>query len=184
MYGSDILCGISKGTFEIPPKYLTHTLKDLIFIQNWKFLDLRAHNCFWNAPRSNKQYPSWMHGFCPPTLQDDVIKWKHFLRYWPFGAGNSLITCEFPTKRPMTPSFDVFFDLRLNGRLSKQSWGWWFETPSRLLWRHSNGQPYLTLTCRVKIDPDQQSKYHSCWCCGSLRGSLCGSLRGTCSPFH
>ena len=23
-------------------------------------------------------------------------------------------------------------------RLSKQSWGWWFETPSRLLWRHSN----------------------------------------------
>ena len=38
----------------------------------------------------------------------------------------------------MTQSFDVFFDLRLNKRLSKQSWGWWFETPSRPLWRHCN----------------------------------------------
>ena len=26
---------------------------------------------------------------------------------------------------------DVFFNLRPNKRLSKQSWGWWFETPSR-----------------------------------------------------
>ena len=32
------------------------------------------------------------------------------------------------------------FDLRLNKRLSKQSWGWWFETPSRPLWRHCNGK--------------------------------------------
>ena len=36
-------------------------------------------------------------------------------------------------------SFDVFFHLRLNKRLSKQSWGWWFETPSRPLWRHCTG---------------------------------------------
>ena len=32
----------------------------------------------------------------------------------------------------------VFFDLRLNNRLSKQSWGWWFETPSQSLRRHCN----------------------------------------------
>ena len=31
-----------------------------------------------------------------------------------------------------------FFYLRLNKRLSKQSWGWWFETPTRSLWRHRN----------------------------------------------
>ena len=30
------------------------------------------------------------------------------------------------------------FDLRLNKRLNKQSWGWWFETPSPSLWRHRN----------------------------------------------
>ena len=45
---------------------------------------------------------------------------------------------EFPTQRPVTQSFDVFFDLRLNKRLSKQSWGWWLETLSRPLWRHRN----------------------------------------------
>ena len=35
--------------------------------------------------------------------------------------------------------FDVFFDLPLNKRLSKQWRGWWFETPSHPLWRHCNG---------------------------------------------
>ena len=35
-------------------------------------------------------------------------------------------------------SFDVFFDLRLSKRLSKQSRRWWFEMPSRSLWRHCN----------------------------------------------
>ena len=33
---------------------------------------------------------------------------------------------EFPTQRPVTQSFDVFFNLRLNKRLSKQPWGWGF----------------------------------------------------------
>ena len=51
-------------------------------------------------------------------------------------ADNSTVTGEFSSQRPMTRSFDVFFDLCLNKRLSKQSWGWWFETPSRPLWRH------------------------------------------------
>ena len=36
---------------------------------------------------------------------------------------------EFLTQRPVTRNFDVFFDLCLNKRLSKQPWGWWFETP-------------------------------------------------------
>ena len=51
---------------------------------------------------------------------------------------NSPVTGEFPSQRPVTRSFDVFFDLRLNKRLSKQSWGCWFEKPSRILWRHCN----------------------------------------------
>ena len=51
-------------------------------------------------------------------------------------TGNSLAPGEFPTQRPGTRSFDVFFDLRLNKRLSKQSWGWWFELLSRPLWFH------------------------------------------------
>ena len=53
-------------------------------------------------------------------------------------AGNSPVTGEFPSHGPVTRSFDVFFDLRLNKRLSKQSRSWWFETPSCPLWRHCN----------------------------------------------
>ena len=45
---------------------------------------------------------------------------------------------EFLTQRPVTWSFDVVFDIRLNKRFSKQPWGWWFETPSLSLWRHCN----------------------------------------------
>ena len=53
-------------------------------------------------------------------------------------AGNSPVTGEFPAQRPVTRRFDVFFELRLNGRLSKQWRGWWFETQLRSLWRHCN----------------------------------------------
>ena len=34
--------------------------------------------------------------------------------------GNSPVTGEFPAQRPVTQGFDIFFDLRLNKRLSKQ----------------------------------------------------------------
>ena len=73
----------------------------------------------------------WKHGALTPA----VIKWKHLLALC---AGNSPYTGEFPSQRPVTRSFDVFFDLRLNKQLSKQSWGWWFETISCPLWRHCN----------------------------------------------
>ena len=42
-------------------------------------------------------------------------------------AGNSPASGEFPAQRPVTRSFDIFCDLRLNKRFSEQSWGWWFE---------------------------------------------------------
>ena len=49
----------------------------------------------------------------------------------------------FPTQRPVTRSFDVSFELRLNKRLSKQPWGWWFETPPWSLWRQCNANVWL-----------------------------------------
>ena len=80
--------------------------------------------------------------------------WRHqietFSALLALCAGYSPVTGEFPppppppthphthTQRPVTRSFDVFFDLRLNKRLSKQSWGWWFETPSRSSRHHCN----------------------------------------------
>ena len=68
----------------------------------------------------------------------DVIKWKHFQRYWPFVRGIHRSPVNSPHKDQWRPSFDIFFDLCLNKRLSKQSWAWWFETPTPSLWRHCN----------------------------------------------
>ena len=64
--------------------------------------------------------------------------WRHqmetFSALLALCAGNSPVTGELPSQRPVTLSFDVCFDLSLNKRLSKQSWGWWLETPLPPLW--------------------------------------------------
>ena len=87
------------------------------------------------------------------TFQSLVIchdfNWNHRLSSWrhqmekfsallAICAGNSVVPGEFPTQQPFTRSFDVFFDLRPYKRLSKQWWGWWFETPWFPLWLHCN----------------------------------------------
>ena len=76
---------------------------------------------------------------CLPSLHD-YAWWRHqmetFSALLAICAGNLRVHGKFATQRPVRRSFDVFFDLRPNKRLSKQSWGWWFETPSRSLWRH------------------------------------------------
>ena len=56
-----------------------------------------------------------------------------------------------PAKRPVTRSFGLFFELRLNKRLSKQSWDCWFETPSHPLRRHNDTQQYFMLHGRCII---------------------------------
>ena len=77
------------------------------------------------------------------TMPQNVESWwRHqmetFSALLAFCAGNSPVTGEFPAQRPVPRSFDVFFDLCLNKRLSKQSRGWRFETLSRPLWPHCN----------------------------------------------
>ena len=96
---------------------------------------------------------------CKPCLQTRqsthatwrISWWRHqmetFSALLTICAGNSPVTGEFPAQRPVTRSFDVFFNLRLNKRLTKQSWGWWFETPSRPLWRHDNVSLINQLHC-------------------------------------
>ena len=68
--------------------------------------------------------------------------WRHqietFSALLAICAGNSPVPGEYPAQRPVTRSFDVFFDLRLNKQLSRQSGGWWFEMLPRPLRRHSN----------------------------------------------
>ena len=97
---------------------------------------------------------SWCKEFTPPPtncLHDDVMKWKKKTALPALCAGNFPVTGELPSQRPVKWSFDVFFDLRLNKRLSTQSRRRWFETPSRPLWRHYNVEAlnysFITLVC-------------------------------------
>ena len=61
-----------------------------------------------------------------------VAWWRHQMEtisaLLAFCVGNSPVTGEFPIQRPVTQSFDVFFDMHLNEQLSKQLPCWWFKT--------------------------------------------------------
>ena len=87
------------------------------------------------------------------AMRDTVVIpwWRHqtetFSVLLAICAVNSPVTGEFPAQRPVTRSFDVFFDLRLNKQLSKQSWGWWFQTPSCSFWRQCNANASFSNTC-------------------------------------
>ena len=139
----------------------------------------------------HRQPDLWAHCMCQ-VINSHLYGWlvgslheKLFWTYEPFHRGGLMTTSsngnifrvtgvlcgeftgpgEFPTQRPVTRSFDVFFDLRLNKRLSKQPLGWWLETPSWSLWRHCN-----VIYVIILIHTTTARKYLVC----------IGSLR----PFH
>ena len=75
---------------------------------------------------------------------------------------------EFPSQRPFMRSLDVFFDLRLNKRLSKQSRRRWLETLSGSLWRHCNDSNAwliglgVWLIYRFRWEPTRASPINHC----------------------
>ena len=89
------------------------------------------------------------------TKQRILSWWRHqmeiFSALMALCAGNLPLTGEFPAQRPVTCNFDVFFDLRLNKRFSRQSWGWWFETPSLPLLRHCNVYLWYVMKCKLSF---------------------------------
>ena len=68
----------------------------------------------------------------------DVIKWEHFPRHWRFVRGIHRSTVNSLHKGQWSGALVFSLICGLNKRLSKRSWGWWFQTPSRSLWRHCN----------------------------------------------
>ena len=114
-------------------------------IQNWvcdylSMLGLQLIHVSKNGPLGDNISVS----VCISTRNTGCVRgaprWRHQMKT--FSAllalceGNPLVTGGFPSQRPVTRSFDVFFHLRLNKRLSKQSRRRWFETPSDSLLRH------------------------------------------------
>ena len=101
-------------------------------------------------------------------LHDDVIKWKHFLRYWPFVRGIHRSPVNSQHKGQWRRAWMFFFYLRLIKRLSKQSWGWCSETPSRSLWRHCNDVHGLgVMSCIIVVILSVVCRFM--WCVYRLR---------------
>ena len=89
---------------------------DILFVVSPNKVYEKQLNCQWFEKLYPSRMPWWRH------------KMETFSTLLAICAGNSPVAGEFPAQRPVTLSFDVFIDLRLNKRLIKQSWGWWFET--------------------------------------------------------
>ena len=151
------------SSIEIITKYLKHSMTPVLWFMQTKEKSISVvvkvqTNCPWNiaskmltfihvSNHGNKRLKEKVR--CGSSLAENVDRWirnswwRHqmgtFSALLDLCAGISPVIGEFPAQRPVTQSFDAIFDLCLNKRLSKQSWGWWFETLPCSLWRHCNG---------------------------------------------
>ena len=122
--------------FIIAPHFLTHeAIRSIRHGAEWS-----RHGLIFERPMWPWSLTFWP-GICVRYI-DSSSWWRHqmetFSALLAICAGKPLVPGEFPAQRPVMRSFGVIFDLRLYKRLSKPSWGWWFETLLRLLWSHCN----------------------------------------------
>ena len=120
--------------------------------------NIRLYSVFWELYAwftfSYNFYPRpiWAGGFFQALhcLSVHLLWWRHqmetFYALLALCEGNSPVTGEFPSQRPVTRSFDVFFDLCLNKQLSKPSRRWWFQMPLHSLWCHCNASVHSAFT--------------------------------------
>ena len=117
---------------------------------------------------------AWIVHLCSVCDKHDAVQiinnfslWRHqmqtFSALLALCAGNSPVTGDLHSHRPVTRSFDVFFDLRPNTRLSKQSRNRWFETPLFSLLHNCNETDSDTALWDVKkISATSDIFYTSC----------------------
>ena len=139
-----------------------------IFIQNpYGFPWYCLSNLWWRSLWRLQM--SWCQiGSRPGIVNNRYWSWRHqietFSAILALCVGNSPVTGEFPSQRPMTWSFDIFFDLHLNKWLSKQSKRMWFEMSSCSLWHHCNDQ-YIMVALQSE---DFYGSFQACVCSAIL----------------
>ena len=129
----------------IGAKPLSEPMLDVVYSNfrnkfQWNF-KLNSYICvqenwFLNAVCEMAAILSW-----PQRIHDDIMKGKHFPRYLPFVRGIYGSPVNSLHKGQWRGALMFSLICAFNKLLSKQSWGWWFETPSRSLWRHCNVNP-------------------------------------------
>ena len=129
----------SNCVFSVPDKSSTHNWVKLAV---FGIFSRGEYELFYKTYLEKFIDAAWHWGKRLLNWDDTVSWWRHqmgtFSPLLAICAENSPLPGEFPTQRPVTRNFDVSFDLRRNKRLNKQSWGWWFETLLRPLWRQCN----------------------------------------------
>ena len=110
-----------------------------IYHSNFNAVSLGPQNsiCSYNELVVNRQYAiTWSNDDTVHLHMISVIT-LDYTHWFPICVTGTLcgeFTGKFHPQRPATRSFDVFFDLPVNKRLSKELRRRWFETPSRSLW--------------------------------------------------
>ena len=121
---------------QIHRKYAGNAGKHYHLKSNFKIFSASARGQWVHRDRS-RQWQSLKHDPGTP-----IAWWPYqmeiFFALLALLEGNASVTGGFPFQRPVRLSFDVFSELHLNKRLSKQSRRRWFETPLRSSWRHCN----------------------------------------------
>ena len=103
---------LNLGLIQWPAVILFATLKGPIPAERYTSEFYNRVSSLWgNGPPISRKWTWWRH------------QMETFYASLAIDAGNSPVTGEFPAQRPVTRSFDAFFDMRLNKWLSKQSWG-------------------------------------------------------------
>ena len=121
-------------TSQWPNDCYASTWKVISYSLDIDFIHRDIHGWSWKKNRA------WCASFCCRCIgiHDDVIKWKHFPRYWPFVRGIHRPPANSLHKGQWRGTLMFYLICALNKRLNNQSGGWWFETPTRSLWRHCN----------------------------------------------
>ena len=134
---------VNKYNAHTEPLFMAFDLLKLKFMINWSTLQILLPMSTQQSPRLFVLISNYntMLASPPPWWRHQMETFSALLAIC---AGNSPVSGEFPAQRPVTRSFDIFFDLRLNKQLSIQSWGWWFETLSCPLWCQCNGNSNQT----------------------------------------
>ena len=128
------------ASVDSPYKGLVMRKFDVFFYFGLRTVIWDAMALMWEGTFTTFEIQTWLPDFVMGINTFRISCWRHQMKTFSallaLCVGNSPVTGEFPSQRPVTRGFGVFFDLRLNKWLCKQSWGWWFVTPSRPLWRH------------------------------------------------
>ena len=147
LHGNDMTIQMSNWNDEL--EFLHILFKKWIFVNKWLLhwiygcfgtqpLHILYHwdVTFWNYIRLLKQHWAFIWKIMMTSSNGNIFRVTgHF-------CGEFTGHRWFPAQNPVTRNLDFFFDLRLNKCLSKQWWGWWFETSWRPLWRHCNVRTY------------------------------------------